>query len=111
MGFFSDLFGKTDNSQLQEAISAGAFLVDVRTPREFSEGSAAGAVNIPLDKIKQQLVKFKNKNAVVVFCRSGGRSSQAKSILEENGIQHVTNGGTWQNVNRIVNRKNHEKLF
>ncbi len=104
MGFFSALFGKTDNSQLTEAIRAGAFLVDVRTPSEFSAGSVKGAVNIPLDKVADQLSKFKGKNSIVVFCRSGSRSGQAKNILEQNGFQHVINGGTWQNVNEVVNQ-------
>lgn len=104
MGFFSALFGKTDNSQLTEVIKDGAFLVDVRTPAEFSTGSVKGAVNIPLDKVSSQLSKFKNKKSIVVFCRSGSRSGQAKSILESNGFQNVINGGTWQNVNQAVNQ-------
>lgn len=103
MGFFSALFGKTDNSNLKEAVKNGAFLVDVRTPAEFSGGSVKGAVNIPLDKVPSQLSKFKNKKNIVVFCRSGNRSSQAKSILENNGFQNVINGGTWQNVKQVVN--------
>ncbi|MDX3913894.1 MAG: rhodanese-like domain-containing protein [Pseudosphingobacterium sp.] len=103
MGFFSALFGNTDNSQLTEAIKDGAFLVDVRTPAEFAEGSVKGAVNIPLDKVPQELPKFKGKKHIVVFCRSGNRSGQAKSILEQNGIQQVINGGTWQNVNQAIN--------
>lgn len=103
MGFFSALFGKTDNSQLTEAIKDGAFLVDVRTPAEFSAGSVKGAVNIPLDKVSGQLSKFKNKKSIVVFCRSGSRSSMAKGILEKNGFQNVINGGTWQNVNQAAN--------
>ena len=103
MGFFSALFGKTDNSQLTEAIKDGAFLVDVRTPAEFSAGSVKGAINIPLDKVSSQLSKFKNKKSIVVFCRSGNRSRQAKSILENNGFQNVINGGTWQNVKQAVN--------
>lgn len=102
MGFFSAIFGKTDNSQLTEAIKDGAFLVDVRTPAEFSGGSVKGAINIPLDKVPSQLAKFKNKKSIVVFCRSGNRSSQAKSILENNGFQNVINGGTWQNVNQAI---------
>lgn len=104
MGFFSALFGKTDNSQLTEIVKDGAFLVDVRTPAEFSTGSVKGAVNIPLDKVPSQLSKFKNKKNIVVFCRSGSRSSQAKSILENNGFHNVINGGTWQNVNQAVNQ-------
>ena len=103
MGFFSAIFGKTDNSKLTEAIKDGAFLVDVRTPGEFSAGSVKGAVNIPLDKVSSQLAKFKNKKSIVVFCRSGSRSGQAKSILENNGFQNVINGGTWQNVKQAVN--------
>lgn len=102
MGFFSTLFGKTDNSELTAAIREGAFLVDVRTPAEFSEGSVKGAVNIPLDRIPGQLAKFKNKRSIVVFCKSGGRSSQAKTILAQHGIDHVINGGTWQAVQQIV---------
>ncbi|CEN47472.1 Rhodanese domain protein (fragment) [Capnocytophaga canis] len=46
--------------------------------------------------------KFKNKKNIVVFCRSGARSSQAKSILEQNGFQNVINGKTWQNVKEVV---------
>lgn len=103
MNFFSALSGKRNNSQLSEAIKHGAFLVDVRTPAEFSSGSVKGAVNIPLDTLQSQLHRFKNKKGIVVFCRSGARSGQAKSILEQNGYREVINGGTWQDVNRAVN--------
>jgi hypothetical protein len=30
------------------------------------------------------------------------RSGQAKGILDQNGIPQVINGGTWQNVNKVV---------
>lgn len=75
------------------------FYVDVRTPAEFAQGSVKGAVNIPLDQIENQLAKFKGKKNIIVFCRSGSRSSQAKAILEQNGITNVTNGGSWEDVN------------
>jgi phage shock protein E len=74
------------------------FYVDVRTPAEFAQGSVNGAVNIPLDQIESQLAKFRGKKNIVVFCRSGNRSSQAKIILEQNGITNVTNGGSWEDV-------------
>ena len=101
-GIFKFLFGQQDNSQLKEVLADNAYLVDVRTPSEFASGSVKGAVNIPLDKISGQLSKFKGKKNIVVFCRSGNRSSQAKSILEKNGFQNVVNGGTWQNVNSLI---------
>jgi len=108
MGIFSALFGKTDNSQLSEAIRNGAFLVDVRTPQEFSAGSVKGAVNIPLDKLQSQLSRFRDRKNIVVFCMSGGRSSQARSILEKNGFQNVINGGTWHNVSQVAGEQNEE---
>lgn len=97
-----NLFAQTDNSQLTQGLKEGAFLVDVRSPGEFASGSVKGAVNIPLDKIPGQLSKFKEKKNIIVFCRSGSRSSQAKSILEQNGFQNVINGGTWENVKSVT---------
>lgn len=102
LGIFKNLFGQNDNTELKEVLTDNAYLVDVRTPSEFASGSVKGAVNIPLDKISGQLSKFKGKKNIVVFCRSGNRSSQAKSILEKNGFKNVVNGGTWQNVNSLI---------
>ncbi|MDX2128479.1 MAG: rhodanese-like domain-containing protein [Chloroherpetonaceae bacterium] len=100
--FFKNLVGESNNTALETAVKSGAFLVDVRTPAEFSEGHVKGSVNIPLDTLPSNLKKFKEKNQIVVFCRSGNRSGQAKSFLEQNGFNNVINGGTWQNVNQFV---------
>jgi rhodanese-related sulfurtransferase len=103
MGFFDFLMGSsTSNEELTKLIQEGAMLVDVRSPGEFSTGSAKGAVNIPLDNVGNSLNKFKNKSHIIVFCRSGNRSGQAKSILERNGFTNVTNGGTWDQVAALV---------
>ena len=102
MGLFSNLFGGGATANLQSIIDDGAFLVDVRTPGEFAEGHVIGSVNIPLDTVPTELEKFKNKKNIIVFCRSGNRSGQAKTILEANNISNVTNGGTWEEVNQFV---------
>ncbi len=104
-GIIKKLFSSADNAQLIEAIrNKATFLVDVRTPSEFAGGSVKGAVNIPLDKVPAQLAKFKGKECIVVFCRSGNRSSQAKHVLERNGFNHVINGGTWQQVQQLKDK-------
>lgn len=102
MGLFQMLFGGKPSAELKEVIGKNAFLVDVRTPGEFAGGSVPGAVNIPLDRVPLQLAKFKGKENIVVFCRSGMRSGQAKAILEQNGFKNVINGGTWETVNQLV---------
>lgn len=97
------LLGIGNNENLKTLINNGAFLVDVRSQKEFTSGSVNGAVNIPLDKMETQLSKLKDKEQIIVFCRSGNRSGQAKSILNQNGFTNITNGGTWQNVNQLLN--------
>lgn len=102
MGLFQNLFGGGQTANLKSVIEQGAFLVDVREPGEFSGGTAKGAVNIPLGLVATQLQKFKGKENIVVFCRSGNRSGQAKTILEQNGFKNVLNGGTWEEVSQFV---------
>lgn len=103
MGFFSAIFGTKENSQLIEAIKGGAVLVDVRTPGEFLSGSVKGAINIPLAQIQNRLSTLKGEKNIMVFCRSGASSSQAKNMLAQNSFSNVTDGGSWKNVNDVVN--------
>jgi rhodanese-related sulfurtransferase len=98
------MFGNSTTDSLATKLTESPFLVDVRSKQEFNSGTCQGAVNIPLDQIQSQLSKFKDKKNIVVFCRSGMRSSQAKAILERNGISNVTNGGTWEKVSRLLNQ-------
>lgn len=85
-----------------QTIQNHVFLVDVRTPDEFAEASVVGAVNIPLSVLEQELSQFKNKENIVVFCRSGARSGNAQIILQQHGFENVVNGGPWQNVQQAL---------
>ncbi|WP_235317623.1 rhodanese-like domain-containing protein [Porphyromonas sp. COT-108 OH2963] len=104
-GLLKNLFSQPDDQALTEAIRSGAFLVDVRTSGEFASGSVSGAVNIPLDQIESRLNEFKDKKTIIVFCRSGNRSGQAKSILERSGFTNILNGGTWDHVASLKDNK------
>jgi rhodanese-related sulfurtransferase len=96
------LFGTSAKPDLKLLIDEGAYLVDVRTPQEHAQSKVKGSVNIPLDSMSNHLAKFKDRKHIIVFCRSGNRSSQAKSILERNGFSNVVNGGTSDNVKQFV---------
>ena len=76
------------------------YLVDVRTAKEFNAGSVDGAINIPLDQVEARLGEFKGKENLVLFCRSGNRSGQAKAILEKNGFKDIVNGGGWKSLKK-----------
>ena len=104
MSLFKNLFGSGPSTGLKEAIEQGAFLVDVREPDEFAGGTAKGAVTIPFGNVAAELDKFKGKENIVVFCRSGARSGQAKTILEQNGFKKVINGGAWEEVDQFARK-------
>jgi len=81
-------------------VRAGALLVDVRTPEEFSQGHLEGALLIPHDEIAgraSELGSDKDRS-IVLYCRSGNRSAQAKQALEKLGYTHVVNGGGYESL-------------
>ncbi|MBK9254033.1 MAG: rhodanese-like domain-containing protein [Saprospiraceae bacterium] len=97
-----NFFSGGTSVDLSEVITKKSFLVDVRTPGEFAGGHIKGSINIPLDKLDANISKFKGKENIVVFCRSGNRSGQAKKILDSHGITDVVNGGAIETVMQYV---------
>ncbi len=98
MDIFKLLFGeKTD---LQELISNGATIVDVRTKAEFQGGHLKNSINIPLDKLSQNLGKINKNKPVITCCASGARSASARRILKSNGFEQVYNGGSWYSLRK-----------
>ncbi|MCO6490727.1 MAG: rhodanese-like domain-containing protein [Phaeodactylibacter sp.] len=87
---------------VKSLIANGAKLVDVRTPQEFAEGCAEGAINIPLQDLQRQLPKMKSWGVpVVAYCRSGNRSGIAEQILKANGVE-AYNAGSLGQVNAVL---------
>jgi len=86
--------GTIPPSDARALVNAGARLVDVRTPQEFSEGHLEGAVNIPVRDIEARLGELGDKQgSIVLYCRSGARSAKAKTLLESHGFTRVVNLG------------------
>ena len=85
---------QTAPTEAKALVDAGALLVDVRTPDEFKAGHIEGAKNIPVSEVVQRMDEFGPKDGVVVvYCRSGGRSGQAKKTLDAAGFTAVHNAG------------------
>ena len=69
-------------------------LLDVRTPTEYAQEHAEGAVNIPLQDIASGAIPAVPKDTkIVVYCRSGGRAGQSVAILEQKGFTNVISAG------------------
>jgi phage shock protein E len=86
---------------VEKIILEGAKIVDVRTPEEYAEGNYKGSVNIPLSDIPRRLNDFGDKKKpIIVYCRSGRRSAEAKKILVQNGFTDVIDGGALSDMPR-----------
>jgi len=77
--------------------SKGAILIDVRNPPEFANGSAPGAINVPVNTISHMGQEYETDKHIILFCVSGARSSMAHMILQSKGFANVNNVGTLQN--------------
>ena len=75
--------------------SSAAVLLDVRSPEEFASGHLRGAVNIPHDRIAEEIsATVPDKSAqVILYCRSGRRAGTALDTMKSMGYENVSNFG------------------
>ena len=91
LGFIAEnrLSGWEDSIQwheVAEAQNAGAVVVDVRTPGEFAAGAIPGAINIPVDELRDRLDEIPDGDApLVLHCGVGIRSHAALAALRASG--------------------------
>ena len=77
--------------ELQQADKSQVTLVDVRTPDEYALGTIPGAINIPLDNLRERLADIPENQPVYLFCGVGLRGYLASNILKSKGYPDVRN--------------------
>ena len=77
--------------ELRDIEMENKFLLDVRTPDEFSLGSLPGAVNIPLDELRDRIAELPKDKMIYTFCAVGLRGYLAYRILTQHGFDKVRN--------------------
>lgn len=76
---------------IEQGDMAGKYVVDVRTPTEFSRGFIPGAVNIPVDDLRNRLGELPKDKPIALYCQVGLRGYVAQRILLQNGFTNVVN--------------------
>lgn len=76
------------------------FLLDVRSAMEVKDGMIVGAVNYPVDELREMLDELPTDKTIIIYCAVGLRGYIASRILLQSGFKHVLNlsGGykTWK---------------
>lgn len=66
-------------------------LIDVRQPHEHSQYNLEGSKLIPLPNLSGQIHMLDKDKNLIIYCRSGSRSSLAVRILRAKGFEKVYN--------------------
>ena len=82
-------WGDVEEMELEDFV-----LVDVRTELEYSNGHVEGAINIPVDELRDRLSELDPNKTIVEYCQVGLRGYVADRILTQHGykVMNVTGG-------------------
>lgn len=84
--------------ELDAEREAGAVLIDVRSPAEFERGHIPGALNIPVDRLRERLHEIE-RVPLIVSCQVGQRGHTAARLLAQYGydVRNLDGGYlTWR---------------
>ena len=73
-----------------------AKVLDIRTPAEVAEGKLEGSIVVDFrsSDFAEQIVKLAKNADYLIYCRSGGRVSEAIPLMRELGFTgELTNAG------------------
>jgi rhodanese-related sulfurtransferase len=77
-------------------VAQGAVWLDVRHPPEYRYDKLPGAINVPLNDIRNAIGVLSRATTYVAYCQSGRRSSAAAFILAQAGYDvYVLENGLW----------------
>lgn len=87
-----------------------SLFVDVRTAAEYETGHLPGAVNIPIEELRERLSELPADKELILYCRVGFRGYLAYRILVQNGFKKVRNlSGGWLTYKPVIDEKKLEE--
>ena len=85
------LFKPLSPFKFHKRIKKDCFVLDVRTPEEVSIEAIDDAVNIELDKLRENLDRIPKDKKIMIYCGVGLRGYVAARILKQHGFEDVYN--------------------
>jgi len=88
MGALGDLHEDVPPERAAELLrDGGSQLLDVREPYEHDAGRIAGARRVDLDRLAEEAPRLDRERPVILYCRTGGRSSVAAQAFRAAGFE------------------------
>jgi NADPH-dependent 2,4-dienoyl-CoA reductase/sulfur reductase-like enzyme/rhodanese-related sulfurtransferase len=97
-GFVAAGLIRDDHPQIdvEYVLTQKPYLLDVRTPEEFSAGHFPDAINIPVDELRARIDELPGDQQIAVYCQVGQRGYLATRILRQRGFNAVNVGGGYK---------------
>ena len=95
--------------EVESLLASGSILVDVRTHDEHESGHIPGAINLPLDSLRENLSSLVGQR-IIVHCQVGQRGHTAARLLAQHGIDVANlDGGylTWKSGHALSTTMSH----
>lgn len=96
-------------SEVEDLVSNGHILIDVREEDEWEAGHHREATHISMSTIEENLSKFTKGNDYIIVCRSGARSSRVSKYLlsKDFNVSNLDGGmkALFNVSNNIINSK------
>ncbi len=77
--------------KLEKIDKKKTILLDVRHPYEFKRGTIEGAINIPVDELRNRINEIPKDKNVIIFCKQGLRGYIAYKIMKQKGFKNIKN--------------------
>ena len=87
------------------SVPSAIVLIDVRSAEEYASGHLQGTVNIPHDRITEEIgsVAADKSTRIILYCRSGRRADTALNALKVAGYENVSNYGGLEDAQMRLN--------
>ena len=88
----------------REWLNKGALVIDVRSEAEYREQHLPGTINIPLDRLGDEIARHApdKEKPLLLHCRSGARSGMGTSTLKKMGYRNVLNLGSYGSAEKTL---------
>lgn len=80
------LLHSIDADEAVRRVSVGGLWLDVRFPAEYRQDGLPGAMNIPLNELRDALPGLPKDQQYIVYCQTGRRSSAAAFLMSQRGF-------------------------
>jgi phage shock protein E len=85
-------------------LNKGSKVIDVRSEGEFQAKHLPGTINIPLDRLRDEIARVapSKEQPLLLHCASGARSGSGTAMLKDMGYRNVSNLGSYGRAEKIL---------